>query len=203
MNEAIQARLSLAPLELPRDLETVGDFTYRRAIAVGTFDPEGEVFLGSRSRGGVSGVHVVTPLRMEDTDAGLLVVRGWIADEVARNEPAGTWAVAGTVTVSGVLKPSQPEPSLAFLADRIPSEGGLPLRTWRVLNVEGIGGQTPYPLLEVFLEQETPAPHPGAPLPAGELDLGEGSHFGYAIQWFAFAAIAWIGGILWLRSRRS
>lgn len=202
-NDVILARLSLPPLDLPRDLDATVDPAYRKASVTGTFDPAHEIFLGSRSRDGVSGVHVVTPLRMDGADVAVLVDRGWIADEVLRNQPSETWAVAGPVTVSGLLRPSQPEPSLGFLADQIPPEGGLPLRTWRVLNVEGIARQIPYPLLDVFLEQENPAPHGGAPLPAGELDLSEGSHLGYAIQWFAFAAIAWIGAVFWLRSRRS
>jgi surfeit locus 1 family protein len=157
------------------------------------------VALSSRPQDGIAGVHVVTPLQLAETGPALLVNRGWISDEDHRTRPQESWAVEGTTEVSGFLLPSQSEPSIAWLADKVPAEGEPPLREWRALSIPDLRRQMPYPLLDVYLVQESAAPHPGAPEPAAELDLGEGSHLGYAVQWFAFAAIAIIGGGIWLR----
>jgi surfeit locus 1 family protein len=116
-----------------------------------------------------------------------------------RTRSPESWAVSGAVEVGGLLLPSQPEPAIAVLADRVPAEGEPPLREWRALSIEGIRRQIPYPVLGVYLAQESPAPGPAGPQPSAELDLTEGPHLGYAIQWFAFAAIAIVGGLLWLR----
>jgi cytochrome oxidase assembly protein ShyY1 len=47
-----------------------------------------------------------------------------------------------------------------------------------------------------------PASESQAPLPAPGIDLSEGPHLGYAIQWFAFGTTAILGGIAWVRSAR-
>jgi len=150
---------------------------------------------------GMAGVHVVTPLHLAGSDQTILVERGWIADKVYRTQPPASWSVGGQVEVSGLLLPTQREPSLAFLADRPPGLGEPPLRAWRALSIPGVQAQLPYPVLGVYLMQESPAPSEDAPTPQSELDLGEGSHLGYSIQWFAFAATAFIGGWIWMRRR--
>jgi cytochrome oxidase assembly protein ShyY1 len=50
----------------------------------------------------------------------------------------------------------------------------------------------------VVLEATEPIGAQGLPKPQTEIDLSEGSHLSYAIQWFAFAAISFLGGIAWL-----
>lgn len=198
-NAAARARLDRPSISLPQDIGQGEELAYRKATVDGTFDPEHEVYLTSRPEDGIAGVHVITPLRLADGGPGLLVDRGWIADGAYRSLSPDTWSVRGPTEVAGFLLPSQSEPSIAFLADRVPAEGEPPLREWRALSIAGIRRQIPYPILDVYLVQESPAPHPGAPRPTPELDLSEGPHLGYAIQWFAFAAIAMVGGVLWLR----
>lgn len=53
----------------------------------------------------------------------------------------------------------------------------------------------PYPLLAMYLEAlpEAGAPPGRFPRPAPEIELSEGSHLVYAIQWFSFAFIALAG----------
>ena len=199
-NAAIRDRLELPPLALPEDFVGEEDMTYRRATARGVFDASNEVFLSGRSLDGIAGVHVVTPLRFEARDQALLIDRGWISDPVYRTESPDRWAIDGPVEVSGVLLPSQREPALAFLADQVPDEGEPPLRAWRALSVPGIQAQLPYPILDVYLTQQSPSADE-APTPTPELDLSDGPHLGYAIQWFAFAATAFVGGFIWLRRR--
>jgi len=200
-NAAMLAQLNLPALSLPEDLDGPQDLAFRRAAARGTFDPSQEIYLSGRSRDGVAGVHVVTPLHLDGSDQTLLVDRGWIPDPVYRTESQDTWSIEGPIELSGVLLPTQPEPSLAVLADRLPGPGEPRLRSWRALSIPGIRAQLPYPILDLYLMQESSPAADGAPEPTPELDLSEGPHLGYAIQWFAFAAIAFVGGILWRRRR--
>jgi surfeit locus 1 family protein len=206
INASAQAQLDRPQVILPQGLAEAESLDYRRATASGVFDPGHEIYLTSRPQDGIAGVHVVTPLLLAEDGPALLVDRGWLADADYRSLPPESWAMDGPTEVSGFLLPSQGEPALAFLADRIPQAGEPALRDWRALSIPGIRRQIRYPILDVYLMQESAAPHAGAPRPSPELDLSEGSHLGYAVQWFAFAAIALIGAGIWLwrgpRARR-
>ena len=46
--------------------------------------------------------------------------------------------------------------------------------------------------ISLVLDQQQPASQ-GDPVPMPQEELTEGSHLGYAVQWFAFAAIAIVG----------
>jgi surfeit locus 1 family protein len=65
-----------------------------------------------------------------------------------------------------------------------------------------IAKQIPYPILPVYV-QERPDPNDSQPpIPfQPELDLTEGPHFGYALQWFTFAALLFFGYPFFLRKQ--
>jgi len=199
-NARIEARLAQPPLELGGDLPDAASLLHRQATARGRFDASHEVVLLNRSRDGEPGVHLITPLQFEDGSGAILVDRGWIPLEDGTPAGRGAYASESVVEVKGVILPREEEPRWSFLADDTPAPGEAPLGEWRVLNVEGIQAQVPYPLLPVYL-QLSDAPDGIQPIPGAPLDLSEGPHFGYAVQWFAFATTAYVGGGLWLRRR--
>ena len=59
----------------------------------------------------------------------------------------------------------------------------------------------PYPILPIFIQPTTQAdaepPIPYQP----NIELTEGSHFGYALQWFTFAVILFFGYPFYLRKQ--
>jgi len=197
-NATIRSRLAEPVIELRGDLDDPAAILYRNAVASGQFDPAHEVVLLNRARGEDPGVHLITALRFSDGSGAILVDRGWLPLEEDTPEAIAAYAAEGTVQVAGVVREAEEEPLWKFLADRLPAPGEPPLPEWRVLNVEGIQAQVPYPLLPVYLElSEAPAGH--QPVPDPRLDLSEGPHLSYAIQWFGFAITAFVGGGLWLR----
>ncbi len=194
----IRSRLAEPVLELGGDVDDPEAILYRNAVATGQFDSSHEVVLLNRARGEDAGVHLVTPLRFSDGSGAILVDRGWLPLEEDTPEAIAAYATEGIVQVSGVVREAEEEPRWTFLADRVPPPGEPPLPEWRVLNVEGIQSQVPYPVLPVYLELSE-APAGNQPIPELSLDLSEGPHLSYAIQWFGFAATAFVGGALWLR----
>jgi len=195
-NRLVQARQSMPPLRLDRSISQA-DVPFRRVLARGRFDPAYQIVLKNRTFDDRSGLHLVTPLRLEGSEMGLLVDRGWIPSESGAIGDLGAFAVEGIIEVQGTVLPTQTEPRWGFLADR-PTSLQEPLEVWRVLSVPGIQSQTPYPLLPYFLAQSEAVASPQAPLPDVEIDLSEGPHLGYALQWFAFSGIALLGGGTWL-----
>ena len=79
------------------------------------------------------------------------------------------------------------------VADALPANGSK-LEIWSNADLEQIAKQIPYPVLPMYIQ---PNPDPNdmePPIPVQpELDLTEGPHMGYALQWFSFAAILFFG----------
>jgi len=202
-NAAIQTEIDRPVVNLNTEPIPSDGLTYRRIRASGTFDPAHEIVLSNRAYSGQAGVHLITPLRIDGADAAVLIDRGWIPASQASPAGRAAFAIGGTIEVTGIGRPSQQEPSIALLADPTRGPGSPPLDGWRFLDLPAIQTQVPNPLLPVILEASEPVGGMSPPKPQTEIDLSEGSHLSYAVQWFAFAAIALLGGAAWLvRSAR-
>jgi surfeit locus 1 family protein len=201
-NAVVKERMSALPVHLEDQTPNLETLEYHRVVLEGRFDPEHEILLQNRSYQEQSGFHLVTPMLPDGRTQAVLIDRGWIpADHVSAEERA-RYHVAGKVAVEGILRSSRPEPRWSFLADPIPEPGGSLILRWRVLNIERIEKQMPYRLLPFFIEQDAPlnVTQP-QPVPDPDIDLSDGPHLSYAIQWFAFAAIGLFGGGAWLYRR--
>jgi surfeit locus 1 family protein len=203
-NATIPARLSDLPLAFPQSGPLTEEDSYRQVEARGRFDSVYQVLLMNRTFQEQSGYHLVAPLLQPEGGPAVLVDRGWIPQEDGTLQGLERYAVKGEVSLSGVLLPSQAEPGWSLLADAPLSPGEFRL-AWRALSIPVLQQQFPYTLAPVYIEQSAPLPGAAgpAPIPGVELELTPGSHLGYAIQWFAFAAIAVGGTLLWVRRRRT
>jgi surfeit locus 1 family protein len=176
---------------------------YRRVTARGVYDFANEIILRNRAYQEAPGVHVLTPLRIADGHAAVLVDRGWIPYDQAAPEARAVYQTpTGEVEVAGLARLSQTRASSLLPAD--PTVGpDLPrLEAWYWVNLEQIQDQLPYSLLPVFIELEAAANTTSLPIPGYEVDLTDGPHLSYAIQWFAFAAIAVAGPLIFWRQQR-
>lgn len=201
-NEEIVGRLDQPLLDLNNIEIAPEELEYRRVILKGDFDGEHAILLKNRARLGQPGYHLVTPLQLMGQSHAILVDRGWIPLVAGVEPDKDVYQGADPVIIEGIVRLSQAEPVWNFLADSVPEAGEAPLETWRLLNIEGIQGQIPYPLLPIYITQtnnQTGEP----PIPEPEIDLSEGTHLGYAIQWFSFTAVAVIGGYFWLRRKQN
>ena len=183
--------LGLSSQNLENDLYSM---EYRTAVASGEFDHQRQVVLRNQDWQGRLGVHLLTPLLIEGAEAAVLVDRGWIPYEDFTGGNLESYDVAGQVQIEGILRRSQSKSAIGGRADLVPGPGEAPLEAWNWININDISGQLPYELLPVYL---TALPDAGQQFPPYrsdlELDLTEGSHLGYAFQWFIFAAILGIG----------
>ena len=200
-NSAIRLSQSMPSIDLNAGGLVSPSDAFRSAQATGTFDLKNQVLLLNRSLNGQPGVHWVVPLRLEGSADAVLVDRGWLP--LSESEPARLARLpsSGTIHVEGMLLPTQVEPRWAFMADRVPGPGELRLDAWRVLYIPGIQAQTPYPLLPLYLAADKSPSDSPLPRPDVLIDLSEGPHLSYAVQWFAFCTIAWIGAAFFARRR--
>jgi len=188
-NAQIIRRLEAPPLllntePLPEDLESV---RLRRVEARGEFDFSQQVALKNQSWYGAPGVHLITPLRLEGREDAVLVDRGWIPYDLAAPGEWGQFDEPGSTVITGYVRLPQSSLSARSLTPT-------PSREWFYLDVQAIQAQVPYPLLPIYILQAGSTRPDSLPYRAElELDLSEGPHLGYALQWFTFALIAALG----------
>lgn len=203
-NSRVQAQLDQPPLTLSRAAldADLGGMEYRQATASGVYEFSREVALLNQVNENQLGVHLITPLLIEGTDRAVLVDRGWIPAEDYRS---GNWAryqEPGRVTVNGILRASKERPDFGWRRDPLPAQGGERLTTWKFVNIPALQRQMPYELLPAYLQVSPDPAWTGLPARfQPKLELSEGPHMGYALQWFTFALVGAVGYLLYARKR--
>ena len=184
----------LASTELARDATAVEPQLHRRIVVQGQWSREHTLFLDNRTRDGVAGFVVVTPLVIGRGDA-VLVQRGWVPrDPADRTRLPAVEPPAGTVTIDARIAPWPPARLALSSVEEGPIRQNLdPVRLAREAKV----ALRPLSLLQLSdgdgLRHDWPEP---------PTDVAK--HHGYALQWFAMSAL--IAGLaLWhglIRPRR-
>jgi surfeit locus 1 family protein len=194
-------RLALAaraapPVSLNRIGELdLADLAQRRATATGRYDPGRDIVLRGLAFDGTPGVHVVTPLILTGENTAVLVDRGFVPSPDAVTVDTDTLREPGRVQVVGIAIP-------------ISSGGGRPLEhggrtTWSRLDLEQLRERLPYPILPLYLRQLPDSNLPAFPRRVPPPPLDEGPHLSYAVQWFLFALMAVLFGVLVVNRRSS
>jgi surfeit locus 1 family protein len=198
-NARVQAQIDQEPLTLNASLQSqetpnLIDMEYRQVEVVGQFDHGQEVVLRNQAWNNQLGVRLLTPLRIEGSDLAILVDRGWIPHEDYVSGQLEQYAEPGIREIKGRIRRSQTRPDIGRRTDPELGENGEKLQAYFLANVDQISAQIPYPLLPVYIQAATEPgisgpPHRNVIVP----ELTEGSHLGYALQWFTFALILFAG----------
>lgn len=190
---ALQARLeqgmAASPLVLDGGPVDPARLAFHRVIVTGEFVPNWPVFLDNRPQNGRTGFILLMPFKIAGSNKAVLVARGWLPRNTAEHDrlppfvtPAGQVRIEGRavrqlarVMQLGTAGPLQPN---ALVQNLEPVE---------LARASGLD------LLPVVVEQTGPDTA-GEGLqrnwPAPSLDIDR--HKGYALQWYALAAMAFL-----------
>ncbi len=162
---------------------------YQQVRGSGQYEPSRQVLLDNMpSQAGKPGYRVLTPLRRAGTDRLLLVDRGWVPLGASRATLPDVTVTADVRTVWGRLD-SLPAPGV-----RVGEAGTAGDANWpRVLNFprqadleRALGNPVEARIL--LLDPAATDGFERAWRPA--MRFGPERHYGYAVQWFAFAIVA-------------
>jgi surfeit locus 1 family protein len=196
-NAKVEINRALPTLDLP-STENLALQEYRAARVTGQYDFKRQFAIRNQEFGGQYGYRLITPLIIQDpsqppTGAPLavLVDRGWIPGP--GNEQPEDWRkydLPGVVEAKGILRLEQHDPVADGLASAAAASSGH-FRTY--VDIEQFRSEVPYRLLPVYVQEDKAVT--GDPPVASAIipDLDDGPHLGYAVQWFAFAALFVIG----------
>ncbi|HYC51834.1 MAG TPA: SURF1 family protein [Gemmatimonadaceae bacterium] len=187
-NAEIASQLALPPRSF-HEVRSAPEPVNRRVRVEGEPDFANEFVVTGRSRNGSPGVHILTPVRVPGQDSAVLVNRGWVYSADAASVDLSRWREGGSVFTG--------------FTQEIP-EGVAPAirgRGLRPLTRAGVQRLVTYPVSSLYLVVQDSAPSPG-PARLSIPMLDDGPHLSYAVQWFAFAAIALGGTFAVLRRSR-
>jgi len=169
---------------------------YRQVEINGEFLGDAQFFLDNRKYKQTAGYYVMVPLKLMGSERAVLVNRGWIAQGYDRTLLPQVEVPSGPQQLEGVVR----VPSAQGF--RLEEKADAPRRLY--IDLEQIGESIGMKLLPFVIRQQS------------ELNSGSGDglvrewkveqkdsepamHYGYALQWFAFALLligGWIGVVV-------
>lgn len=163
------------------ELRGLEDLRFHRVVAKGYYEPEHQVLIDNRVHRGQVGYYVITPLRLLNGDARLLVNRGWVPLGADRQRLPPAPAPAGLQEITGVATvPAE----RVFTLGR-PAPGWQPV--WQHLDLQRYRSLVAFPVQPVVVLLDSTSGAGGFVREWGRLDAGIATHQGYAFQWFALA----------------
>ncbi|MFL5559876.1 MAG: SURF1 family protein [Gemmatimonadaceae bacterium] len=206
INAEMSVRLAAPPVSIDSLSGPADSLRYRRARVSGVPDYAHETMLVQRTHEGSPGVFLVTPVITRGSDSATIVVRGWIYAPDGVRADRSRWHEGDSLTVDGYLDelptasspdsiPGQPAAVRHLQRGDLAHRAGRPVRAMYLWAVADSSASHAPPVAGGDAAHQAPARFT---LPV----LDEGPHRSYAIQWFAFAAIALGGAVIVVRNER-
>ena len=169
--------------------DDVAAMKHRQVSVEGVYRTDEEFFSIGRAQGDTRGTLVATPMDLDDGTV-LIVVRGLVPPDTQGPPASGYSPPSGRVVLEGRIDDGEQPTAIGE-----PEPDGGKLTSLSRLDLAYIDDWIEGEVLPVtlLLESQSPADPDGSPLRVPPEELTEGSHLGYAVQWFAFALIVSVG----------
>ncbi len=177
-------RLNEPPVALGGGPVEAAAVQHRRVAARGHYDAERLILLDNRVYRGRVGYQVLTPLRLEGGETRVLVNRGWIPLGASREALPPVETPRGLQQLTGLIA----VPSASFFTFESRAPGGSWETVWQNLDLVRYQASVSFPVLPVVILLD-PSAAGGFAREWVRPDAGIATHRGYAIQWFALAAV--------------
>ena len=187
-------RIAAPVLVLDGTVKDGASLRYRRVVARGLFQPDGQIFLDNKTDDastGRAGYHVITPLKITGSNTTVLVNRGWLPRAASYPKPPVVPMPAGEIEVRGMAV----IPNAHFLEL---SNAAVDGAVWQNLTIERYRQHSKLDILPaVLLAAETTPNALQGLMPQTELpNAGVDKHIEYMLTWYSLSATLvalWIG----------
>ncbi|MES2537773.1 MAG: SURF1 family protein [Pseudomonadota bacterium] len=189
--QAIETRLiareNAAPIRLAGASATVEELEFRRIIVRGEFVRDWPVYLDNRPYKGLAGFYLLMPLKIAGTGTHVLVNRGWLPrDPLDRAKLPSIATPAGMVDIEGIVRRNSGNVLQLGKAES--------LRPGAIVQNADLAGfaQASSLALQPFIIEQLGNTQDGLVRDWPRPSTGIDKHLGYAFQWYALAAMAFI-----------
>jgi cytochrome oxidase assembly protein ShyY1 len=168
-------------------VEQLEQLEYRRVTVRGEFNPGWTVYLDNRPYKGMAGLHVLTPLKIAGSDTYVLVARGWLPRDPANRTKVRAFETPhGTIQVTGLARLHAGH--LLQLGTAEALRAGVIVQNLDLAQFAKASKLAVQP----FIVEQTDGVKDGLVRDWARPSAGVDKHLGYAFQWFALAATAFL-----------
>lgn len=183
--------LTAEPVALPLKLADPASWRYRQVRVAGIYAPEYQILLDNQVAQERAGYHVITPLKIRQSDKYVLVDRGWIVANPDKSVlPLVETPAAEQEVVGHLWLPSTKFYSLEHQQDMVAGAKLKPV--WQNMDMARYQQSVPFEVLPMVIRLDEKSDAGGYlrnwPRPAERIT----THIGYAYQWFGFALTAFL-----------
>lgn len=171
---------------------------YREVTVSGYYDFTNEIYLQNQANENIPGYRVVTPLKIDDSENSVYIERGWISLEDLKDIEAINRIYAQHQNLVGIIRLPQSESDFGGKSFNVNESNS---QFFLYVDLDLLKTELEYELLPIYVQLKDKDNHqkPYSKLP--EIEITEGPHFGYAMQWFFFASLLGIGYPFFVRKQ--
>lgn len=190
-NDHYLTQISAKPIDLNLQPIPTGlqDMEYREIYVSGYYDFENEIYLQNQAYQNEPGYRVVTSLRIDNSELAVFIERGWVSFTDIENINELNEKYSQKQTIHGIIRNPESNDKLTEATTSSDNKSNFYL----YVDINSLQTITDYHLLPIYIQQKGEGDF-GKPIPQiEEIEISEGPHFGYAIQWFFFAGLLGLG----------
>lgn len=171
---------------------------YREVTVSGYYDFKNEIYLQNQAYENIPGYRVVTPLKIDNNKKIVYIERGWISLEDLKDIEAINHIYTQLQNLEGIIRLPQSESDFGRKSSNASDPNS---QFFLYVDLDLLQTELEYELLPIYvqLKDENNNQKPYSKLP--EIEVTEGPHFGYAMQWFFFASLLGIGYPFFVRKQ--
>lgn len=163
---------------------------FKKVEVYGKYDTSYQILIDNKVENSLAGFHVITPLKIENTDTYVLVNRGWIQGNKARAEIPVFATPSGELNIKGMAwLPTKKIFTLEDKTEKLAVNAAWDL-VWQNLDMQKYVQAAPIKILPVIVKLDSDSTAGGF-VRNWEMSADRiVTHMGYAYQWFGFAFAA-------------
>lgn len=185
LQEEYDARATGPAVRIEPRVQRAEDLRFYRVTVRGRYETANQLYIDNRVHQGRPGYHVVTPLRIEDSEVRVLINRGWLPLGPDRAQLPPAPAPAGVQEIAGVATAPSDKPFRLGAEAELRSDGQT---LWQHMDLTRFAAGVRYPVQPVLVLLDPDSVAGGFTREWSRLDAGIAVHHGYAFQWFMLAA---------------
>jgi surfeit locus 1 family protein len=184
MDKSITAQATVLPTNLS-DLESL---RFKQVKFVGQYDASHQIYLDNQLNGDAVGFHIITPVKLKDRDAYILVNRGWVAANARHDDlPKLTTPDSEQIFEGQIWVPS----SKFFTLEKSAQQTSTNWQTvWQNMDLKAYQASVNFKVLPYMVKLNPNSAANGFERNWPRPDDRSTMHLGYAYQWFGFALAA-------------
>jgi len=171
---------------------------YREVSVSGFYDFENEIYLQNQAFENIPGYRVVTPLIIDNSNTMVYIERGWISFEDLKDIDAINNIYTQEQNLQGIIRLPQSESDFGGKSS-VTSESNS--KFFLYVDLDLLKTELEYELLPIYVQLNGESNYQKPYSKLQEIEITEGPHFGYALQWFFFASLLGIGYPFFVRKQ--